>query len=234
MNLADVREQAGTWGRWRSATPHALASVARPSAVTLDTALDLIDESVTTNTRRHLCVAHLSAVTEAGADCDCLRVIWSTAALVLDAAACDAWWNRVGKWISGPRVTGRTLLVACCERSVAAGYRHCLVGPGLEAEGVAARLQRSFPGLAMERVGPAGGGCEGAGVDVARRVNGCAADIVWVGLDTPQQERWIARYAHRVAAPVVVALGGGFDGVARIPNRDGHGVSSRWLLRAEP
>src|SRR3982750_2395850 len=47
--------------------------------------------------------------------------------------------------------------------------------------------------------------------EVARRIEESRADIVWVGLSTPKQERWMAAHVGRVAAPVLIGVGAAFD-----------------------
>src|SRR5439155_25791566 len=47
--------------------------------------------------------------------------------------------------------------------------------------------------------------------DVAARINGAGADIVWVGLGTPKQERWAAEMRSRLAAKVIITVGAAVD-----------------------
>jgi N-acetylglucosaminyldiphosphoundecaprenol N-acetyl-beta-D-mannosaminyltransferase len=42
-------------------------------------------------------------------------------------------------------------------------------------------------------------------------INAARPDIVWVGLSTPKQERWMAAHVGRIAAPVMVGVGAAFD-----------------------
>jgi N-acetylglucosaminyldiphosphoundecaprenol N-acetyl-beta-D-mannosaminyltransferase len=38
-----------------------------------------------------------------------------------------------------------------------------------------------------------------------------APDIVWVGLSTPKQERWMAAHVDRLGVPAVLGVGAAFD-----------------------
>ena len=49
---------------------------------------------------------------------------------------------------------------------------------------------------------------------MVERVNAAAPDIVWVGLGTPKQERFMASHRQRLDAPVLVGVGAAFDLVA--------------------
>jgi len=46
---------------------------------------------------------------------------------------------------------------------------------------------------------------------VIAEINAAQPDIVWVGLSTPKQERWMAAHVGRLHAPVLVGVGAAFD-----------------------
>jgi len=46
---------------------------------------------------------------------------------------------------------------------------------------------------------------------VVRRIDAVRPDVVWVGLSTPKQERWMAAHVGRLDAPVLVGVGAAFD-----------------------
>jgi N-acetylglucosaminyldiphosphoundecaprenol N-acetyl-beta-D-mannosaminyltransferase len=52
-------------------------------------------------------------------------------------------------------------------------------------------------------------------------------DIVWVGLSTPKQERWMAAHVARVGAPVLVGVGAAFDFLAGVKRQ-----APPWMRRA--
>lgn len=47
------------------------------------------------------------------------------------------------------------------------------------------------------------------------QINASGADMLIVGMGQPKQEEWIARHAEEIAAPVIWAVGGYFDHLAR-------------------
>jgi len=58
-------------------------------------------------------------------------------------------------------------------------------------------------------------------------INAAAPDIVWVGLSTPKQERWMAGHRERLTAPVLIGVGAAFDFLTgRKPQ------APRWMQRA--
>jgi N-acetylglucosaminyldiphosphoundecaprenol N-acetyl-beta-D-mannosaminyltransferase len=117
------------------------------------------------------------------------------------------------------------------------GYRHFFYGgaPGVAVE-LAARFSARFPGLIV-----AGTYCPPfrpltAAEDrqVVAIIERSRADIVWVGLSTPKQERWMFEHQERLSAPVLIGVGAAFDfhtgRVARAPACMGeHGLE--WLFR---
>jgi N-acetylglucosaminyldiphosphoundecaprenol N-acetyl-beta-D-mannosaminyltransferase len=42
-------------------------------------------------------------------------------------------------------------------------------------------------------------------------INGSGADVVWVGVGVPKQEKWMAAVRDRLDAPVLVGVGAAFD-----------------------
>jgi N-acetylglucosaminyldiphosphoundecaprenol N-acetyl-beta-D-mannosaminyltransferase len=65
-------------------------------------------------------------------------------------------------------------------------------------------------------------------------INAARPDIVWVGLSTPKQERWMAEHRDRLEAPVLVGVGAAFDfhaGVVRQAPRFIQRSGFEWLFR---
>jgi N-acetylglucosaminyldiphosphoundecaprenol N-acetyl-beta-D-mannosaminyltransferase len=128
------------------------------------------------------------------------------------------------------RVYGPDLMLAVCERGQARGYRHFFYG-GAEgvAETLAARLRARFPRLLV-----AGSYCPpfrpltaAEEREVAAQINASGADIVWVGLGTPKQDYWVARFRPLLTAPVLIAVGAAFDFHAGRVRQ-----APRWMQRA--
>ena len=128
------------------------------------------------------------------------------------------------------RVYGPDLLLACCQRSVSTGYRHFFYGGGTGvAERLIERLQSRFPGLQV--VGsyspPFRALSPEEDAEVIRRINAAKPDMVWVGLSTPKQERWMSEHRDRLTAPVLVGVGAAFDFHAGLKRQ-----APRWMQRS--
>ncbi len=70
--------------------------------------------------------------------------------------------------------------------------------------------------------------------EIAARINQARPDIVWVGLSTPAQEKWMARFRPRLEAPILAGVGAAFDyNTGRIKRAPGWMQRSglEWLYR---
>lgn len=112
------------------------------------------------------------------------------------------------------RVYGPDLMLEICRRSVDRGYTHFFYGgkdgvPDLLREKLAAR----FPGLRVVGVqSPPFRPLDAAEEEELRRtIERLRPDVLWVGLSTPKQERWMAAHVGRLDAPVMIGVGAAFD-----------------------
>ena len=112
------------------------------------------------------------------------------------------------------RVYGPELMERFCEETATEGYRHFFYGgaPGV-AQDLAARFAARFPGLQI-----AGAYCppfrpltQEEDEEEVSVINRARADVVWVGLGAPKQERWMAEHQHRIKAPLLIGVGAAFD-----------------------
>jgi N-acetylglucosaminyldiphosphoundecaprenol N-acetyl-beta-D-mannosaminyltransferase len=125
------------------------------------------------------------------------------------------------------------------------GYVERVYGPDLMffyggGEGVHERLADSllqrYPGLRV-----AGGYCPPFRLltgeedkQVAQAINATEPDIVWVGLSTPKQERWMAEHVGQLTAPVLIGVGAAFDFHSGLKKQAPHWMQRwglEWLFR---
>lgn len=206
------------------------------SAVNMDQTLDVLDDWITTGIRKYVCVTGVHGVMESRRD-ERLQQIHNAAGLVTPDGMPLVWWTRARGWDHTRRVYGPDLLMACCERSIATGYRHFFYG-GQEgvADLLARRLSRRFPGLAVAGTytPPFRSLRKDEDEEVVRLINEAAPDIVWVGLSTPKQEYWMAQHVERLETPVLIGVGAAFDfhaGLKRQAPRWMQHSGLEWLFR---
>jgi N-acetylglucosaminyldiphosphoundecaprenol N-acetyl-beta-D-mannosaminyltransferase len=112
------------------------------------------------------------------------------------------------------RVYGPDLMLAVCDKGRASGLRHYFYGgkPGV-AEELAAKLCGRFPGLQV--VGthspPFREATEQDIEFIKAETARIRPDIVWVGLGTPKQERFMAGPGMELTAALLVGVGAAFD-----------------------
>jgi len=110
-------------------------------------------------------------------------------------------------------VYGPDLVLAFCEKADRT-YRHFFYGgePGVP-ERLAESLKQRFPG--MQTVGVYSPPFRRLNAkeddEVVALISRAAPDVLWVGLGTPKQERWMFEHAHRLQVPVLVSVGAAFD-----------------------
>jgi N-acetylglucosaminyldiphosphoundecaprenol N-acetyl-beta-D-mannosaminyltransferase len=110
------------------------------------------------------------------------------------------------------RVTGAELMQGFCEQT-GSRYRHFFYGgaPGV-AEDLAQKLNQRFGIIvAGTYTPPFRPLTDQEEFEITARVQDAAPDVLWVGLSTPKQERWM--YAHRLslAVPAMLGVGAAFD-----------------------
>jgi N-acetylglucosaminyldiphosphoundecaprenol N-acetyl-beta-D-mannosaminyltransferase len=116
------------------------------------------------------------------------------------------------RWME--RVYGPDLMLAICQRAAERGWTSYFYGGknGIP-ERLAERLTARYPGLrVVGTMSPPFRSLTPEEDDAAvARINAAAPDLLWVGLSTPKQERWMAGHVGRVRAPVLVGVGAAFD-----------------------
>jgi N-acetylglucosaminyldiphosphoundecaprenol N-acetyl-beta-D-mannosaminyltransferase len=199
------------------------------SAISMSDALMAIDTWIARHAHEYVCVTGVHGVMESQRD-PALRAIHNRAGLVTPDGMPLVWISRLRGHRQVDRVYGPDLMLACCEAFVAKGYRHFLYGsaPGVP-ERLAERLRERYPGMIVA------GTCSPPFRELTApeeqamigQINAAKPDIVWVGLSTPKQERWMARYVGRISAPVLIGVGAAFDMHAGAKKQ-----APRWMQRS--
>ncbi len=109
------------------------------------------------------------------------------------------------------RVAGADLMPQICERAMRGNYKVFIFGakPAVNLESVEI-LKKRFPGLHI--VGSAHGYLEEKDMDnLVERINASAADILFIALGSPRQEKWLEQYGNRLDVRVSQGIGGTLD-----------------------
>jgi N-acetylglucosaminyldiphosphoundecaprenol N-acetyl-beta-D-mannosaminyltransferase len=165
------------------------------------------------NTGRYIAVTGMHGVTEARTNAE-FREILNGASLVVPDGMPLVWLGRLRGYGLKRRVYGPELMMTFCEATADKGYRHFLYGG---ADGVAEQLvkvlRQRCPNITI--VGtyspPFRALTREEEEAIAERITTSGADIVWVGLSTPKQEQWMARFGDKLNVPLLVGVGAAFD-----------------------
>lgn len=199
------------------------------SALNLSLAIDLLREWISSRERGYVCVTGVHGIIESQRDPE-LRSIHNRASLVTPDGMPLVWLSRRSGHRDVDRVYGPDLMLAVCAQSVREGWRHYFygAGPGV-AELLATKLQDRFPGLLVAGTAtppfrPLSAEEDAVEVD---RINSAQSDIVWIGLSTPKQERWMAAHLGKIKAPVMIGVGAAFDFHAGLKRQ-----APKWIQRS--
>jgi N-acetylglucosaminyldiphosphoundecaprenol N-acetyl-beta-D-mannosaminyltransferase len=208
----------------------------RISTVDLSGAVERIGHWIEQDRRKYVCVTGVHGVMESQRDPELLR-IHNESGLTTPDGMPMVWAGRWAGARSMERVYGPDLMLAVCERAAERGWSSYFYG-GKEgvAEKLVSRLQNRFPGLRAVGIEspPFRPLTEREEDDLMKRMNAADADIVWVGLSTPKQERWMAAHRTRLNAKVLIGVGAAFDihaGVLRQAPRWMQRIGLEWLFR---
>ncbi len=183
------------------------------SSVSMRLAVETIRDWIRNRQREYVTVTGVHGVMESQDD-PALKRIHNEAGMVTPDGMPMVWLNKLAGNHEVTRVYGPDLMLSVCWESSLHGWRHYFYGGG---DGVAdllvSRLRDRFPTLDI-----AGTYCppfrtltDDEERDVAERINAARPDIVWVGLSTPKQERWMHAFRGRLEAPVLIGVGAAFD-----------------------
>jgi N-acetylglucosaminyldiphosphoundecaprenol N-acetyl-beta-D-mannosaminyltransferase len=215
-----MRASAHTAGQ-AVGSPRALASVPRapvlgvPLALTdYEHTLDWMDAAVAAGHRGYVCVAATHTVMACREDPELRRAVLGSDLTVPDGQPLVWALNLLGARLSD-RVYGPELMDRACERAAGTGLRFYLYGG--RNQGALAQLARNLrlrhPGLRIVggHVPPFRPLTEQEEADVIADIRRSRADVVWVGIGVPKQEKWMAQMRERLDAPVLIGVGAAFD-----------------------
>jgi N-acetylglucosaminyldiphosphoundecaprenol N-acetyl-beta-D-mannosaminyltransferase len=179
------------------------------STLTLQQTRDLVLNVHGAIRQGYICLGTAHGLTEAQRDPQ-LRKIYNDALLTTPDGMPLVWLGPPG----AERVYGPDLMLAVCDAGRGCGLRHFLYGgvPGV-AEELRRRLIARFPGI--EIVGtftPPFRELNSTELDALQaEVARLRPDVIWVGLGSPKQEKFMAQHWRHLDAGVLIGVGAAFD-----------------------
>ncbi len=186
-----------------------------PLALTdYDRTLDWIAATVSARERGYVCVCNVHTVMASDED-DELRDALDGSAINLPDGQPLVWAiNALGHSLAG-RVYGPELMSRACARAATLGQRFYLYGGRNQGALVqlALNLRQRYPGVMI--VGGYSPPHRPLSVEeedaVVEEINRARADVVWVGIGVPKQEKWMARLRPRLDSTLLIGVGAAFD-----------------------
>ena len=204
--------------------------------------LDWIDAMAQAGQRGYVCVCNVHTVMASAEDPELRSALLRSSVNVPDGQPLVWAINALGHSLTG-RVYGPELMSRACARAASSGRRFYLYGGRNQGALVqlALNLRQRYPGVQI--VGgyspphrPLTGEEHRA---VVEEINRSHADVVWIGIGVPKQEKWMARLRGELDAPVLVGVGAAFDFhaglVSQAPNwMQESGLEWAYRLAREP
>jgi N-acetylglucosaminyldiphosphoundecaprenol N-acetyl-beta-D-mannosaminyltransferase len=183
------------------------------SAINMAEAVRLADLAVASGRPRYICVTGVHGVMEAQSDPQ-IRQILNEAVLNTPDGMPMSWVGWMNGFRGMDRVYGPDFMLEVCQLSVKRGYTQFLLGgkSGV-ADALKNRLESQFPGLRFTGTftPPFRPLAEDEEEMLVSMIGRAKPDIIWVGLSTPKQERFMARYCTRLGVPLMIGVGAAFD-----------------------
>jgi N-acetylglucosaminyldiphosphoundecaprenol N-acetyl-beta-D-mannosaminyltransferase len=179
----------------------------------LDSLLDSVGQAVQTGVGPFtVACANPHSLVVAQQDETFRRALQSCSAVVADGSGVTL-AARLLKMEVGPRITGTDFFLGAMRRLDGVGGKAFFLGsvdPVLNL--IKERVKKDFPRVTVETLSPPFGTWSAEQqAEVMQRIRAARADVLWVGMTAPKQEKWIHSHAEECGAPVVGAIGAVFD-----------------------
>ena len=223
-------------------TPRSVEVLGVPLAlVDYERTLDWIDAKVAQRSRGYICVCNVHTVMASAEDPELRSTLLGSSLNVPDGQplvwALSALGHRLQDRVYGP-ADGEGLCAWRCDRPAPVSVWRAQSGgaraanaeppPALSRRQDRRRLLAASP--APNRRGARRGG---------HRNQWSRADVVWVGIGVPKQEKWMAQMRNQLEAPMLIGVGAAFDFHAGLvaqapPWMQEHGLEWAYRLAREP
>ena len=200
------------------------------SAINLNQAIDIIVDWTEHRQKQYVCVTPAHGIMECQRDAN-LQKIFNCSGLTTPDGMSVVWLLKILGYRNVSRVYGPDLMESMCQyTSDNRRFRHFLYGG---AEGIPERLSEmlriDFPDLNV--VGtyspPFRPLTPEEDQDIITQINAAEPDIVWVGISTPKQERWMSDHVDSLNASVLIGVGAAFDFLSGTKKQ-----APKWLQRS--
>ena len=196
-------------------TPATVEVIGIPLALTdYARTIELIDAYVAERRRGYVCVCNVHTVMAAHEDDELRAALLASSFNVPDGQPLVWAMNALGHSLRR-RVYGPELMAQACAHAARIGQRVYLYGgrnQGALAQ-LSLNLRHRSPGIQI--VGgyspPHRPLTDEERESVIEEINRSGAEVVWVGIGVPKQEKWMTEMRQQLEAPMLIGVGAAFD-----------------------
>lgn len=214
----------------------------RVHMIQMGEALGLLEHWIQERVRcRQVVVTQMHGVMEGRRDRDFMTILNSADLFLPDGVSLSLVGRQRG-FGSQKRVCGSDLMWEFFKAAEEKGYRSFFYGDTEETlRLLTLRLSKAFPRLAIAGVHspPFRTLTPEEAAQEIKMINESGADVLWVGLGLPKQERWIFEHKDKLNVPVAVGVGAAFKFLSGQVNRapswlGDNGLEWLWRFIHEP
>ena len=180
--------------------------------VDMDRTTSLLQTRIRDKAKGYVCLTGVHGIMEAQRD-PTLKSIFAEALLVAPDGMPTVWMGHLQGFSAMERVFGPDLMIEIMRRTEFRNYTHFFCGgePGI-AESLQDEISRRFPwaqivGTYSPPFRPMTAVEER---ELETRVRSLRPDIIWVGMSTPKQERFLAHYLPLLDTKLMIGVGAAF------------------------
>src|SRR5579883_968647 len=183
------------------------------SVLDVSTAVETVNSFLHSGKKGYICVTGMHGIMEAQTDPE-FRQIQNNSLITTPDGIPTVWIGHLMVHKNMKHVAGPNFMMEVCAAAAKNGSKHFLYGgkPGV-AELLKKTLTERFPGLQI--VGtytppfrPLNAEEE---AELFRMLQESGADVLWCGISTPKQERFMAKYIDRLPVKLMIGVGAAFD-----------------------
>ena len=200
---------------------------------TMKGAVEKILERVSQSQKTFVVTANAEIIMMGQSDAEYMEIL-NKAALVLPDGAGTVWAGRKLGYEVPERVAGYDLFLNLMTEAAQKKLKVFFLGsaPGV-AEEAKKKCKILYPGISIV-------GCrdgyfkEADNLAIVEEINNSSADLLFVALGAPKQEKWLAKYKDILKPTLLMGIGGSFDVVAGKMERAPKWIqdaSLEWLFR---
>jgi N-acetylglucosaminyldiphosphoundecaprenol N-acetyl-beta-D-mannosaminyltransferase len=180
------------------------------AAVTMETALDIVDAAIAERRALHIGVVNAAKVVNMSRDPELRAAVLASDIIFADGMSV-VWASWLLRARLPARVTGIDLMTGILERGDQRGYGVYLLGAEEDiVQTVATRIRHEYPGV---RIAGCRNGYFSAEQEagIAEDIAASRADVLLVAITSPKKERFLAQWGPKLNVAVYHGVGGSFD-----------------------